>query len=513
MKASSNIKLYPHQITAVKWMKKNEQSGHGGLLFDCMGLGKTIDAISLIVESNILGKTLIVVPLSVLDQWKDEFEKRVAFQNEGCVHMYYGLASNRNSNLSYKSACDAHIIITTYNTIVSDVRHKESIVNRISFTRMILDEVHIIRNPTSQVHKSITSVSKDVKYKWGLTGTPFNNCVNDLMAIYSYIGYGDSADKIWWGRYKVTLRKIELNRPMSDLDKTNLKTFEYIKTHLSMGREKSELQLPQLTHQTIKCVFTSNQLKAYRKARNEAIQAYKDYIQHHETGSLAYTCLITKILRLRQICVHPFIPRPNKIKTAKAHRIHKSSTKFKKTLQLIRESTKSDVYVIFSQWTTSLDMLSTMLTAQHIKHLQFDGRMNKLKRKDVLDIFNEGAHKVLLVSTLAGGVGLNLITANKVILIDPMYNPYAEQQALNRVHRIGQTQPVTIYRLTVENTVEDWMCSINERKYGIYDMMMGNHDPNSPIVSNTDVKQLFQKFIMLKTDVTDDSNTSKDRYI
>ena len=211
-----------------------------------------------------------------------------------------------------------------------------------------------------------------------------------------------------------------------------------------------------------------------------------------------FTVILTKILRLKQFCNHPYAPLP-------AEQHHglppKSSTKMLKVLSIIEAIPPGEKVIIFSQFKNSLDLLAILLNENgyHNEHMMYHGRLTPQDKESTLQRFEQNPTKsILLMSIKAGGVGLNLVAANHVILLDPWWNRAVEEQALARVHRIGQTREVHIHRLAIRNSIEQWVLSLQEHKLReackVLDDQLNNSTPSGHRnFTQEDLRRLFRE--------------------
>jgi len=501
--------LFPHQLEAVQWMQRTEQrprlvaeQPHGGILAHAMGLGKTRTMLSLMAAQG-LHSTIVVCPKSVLHQWRDEAMKVLHLQFHDIV-LYHG-----TTRLAALAQSDPHhrLVLTTFDIVRLDCKQSGSATSTLHhhhWDRIILDEAHRICEQSSKTAKAIRSLK--AKNRWCVTGTPFKNGVTDLVALSKFLMVPPYCNSTWWRCHSQNRHKMRewRNNFLHLQDKTvlALPEVQLITTYARQFAVEREV-----THQLQRLVPL---------AQLEDLEVDKQ--QEHE---------LLKIMRLRQAANHPLmlansmaamthlltstcIPtlaaqcdacqgeahRPAQL--CEAHALCDACAQDMfvcpcciaeqlpptvcptgrtwrhsgKTLELwnylratIEEDEESKV-VLFSQWTTCLDMLALMLDCMGVRYARFDGRVNSLdERGDIINQFREeeGCH-ILLTSLGAGGEGLNLIFANHVILMEPYWNCAAEQQAIDRLHRIGQQKVTHVLRLLTADSIEDWVQLIQAKK-------------------------------------------------
>ena len=475
---------------------------HGGILAHAMGLGKTRTMLALMAAQG-LHSTIVVCPKSVLHQWRDEAMKVLHLQFNDIV-LYHGttrLAALAQSNPHHR------LVLTTFDSVRLDCKQSGSATSTLHhhhWDRIILDEAHRICEQSSKTAKAIRSLK--AKNRWCVTGTPFKNGVTDLVALSKFLMVPPYCNSTWWRCHSQNRHKMRewRNNFLHLQDKTvlALPEVQLITTYASQFAVEREV-----THQLQRLVPL---------AQLEDLEVDKQ--QEHE---------LLKIMRLRQAANHPLmlansmaamthlltstcIPtlaaqcdacqgdahRPAQL--CEAHELCDACAQDMfvcpcciaeqlpptvcptgrtwrhsgKTLELwnylrttIEEDEESKV-VLFSQWTTCLDMLALMLDCMGVPYARFDGRVNSLdERGDIINQFREeeGCH-ILLTSLGAGGEGLNLIFANHVILMEPYWNCAAEQQAIDRLHRIGQQKVTHVLRLLTADSIEDWVQLIQAKK-------------------------------------------------
>jgi transcription termination factor 2 len=444
MRFTTKIQLYEHQQQAVDWMKTQEvRYPSGGILAHDMGLGKTIDVLHHIANqtSDELGHNLIVVPNNLIQQWGEEFRNYIEDTNDKDFAQY--TTTKRQSNIR-----DYRVVVTTYDTLISDRRKNIGQILDFEWTRVFLDEAHEIRNHKSVRFGVINYLS--AKTKWCLTGTPIWNSADDLFSLKAFIG----------------------GRSHSLVDKS------YI--HI---RNKDILPMPAYNVQDVDCKFTSSQLTQYKKFERQMIT---DTISGEGRKRL-----LGYIVNLRRMCNH----------ADTTSRRWGVNAKFDKVCQIMSEIPKGEKLVVFSTWVTSLNLLREKLEeAGQDKISMFHGEMSMEERQKSLEEFRDGDNNIMLITIKCGGVGLNLVCANHVIVFEPQYSPFSEKQAIDRVFRIGQRKPVTVYRLYMKFTIEHWMNSIKDWKNVVKRVELEDSQEDMEGAMETRSK-MFQRYVILKPQV------------
>ena len=437
-KEPSNIKtkLFPYQKIGFNWLKNMYDIGFGGILADDMGLGKTLQAISLISEIQLRNKDLfgiIIVPTSLLHNWKEEFHK---FSDIKPI-LVEGAASVRKELIE---KAEKGILITTYQTFRNDVKNYK---NK-KFDVAILDEAQNIKNVSSLVKKATDKLNSSVNF--ALTGTPIENSIMELWSIFDFIlpGYLDSITKF---RKKY---KNSLNNP----DSKKIFNLKKIVSPFILRRTKKEVlaELPEKVENNMIVELSSEQKKLYMTYVKQAKKQLREF-DKEENNNLKVLAILTK---LRQICNSPQLFDENyKGEVAK--------------IELLKELMPDILgnnhrMLIFSQFLGTLEEIKIELEKEKVKYFFIDGSVKSKERMEISKKFNSGEGQVVLISLKAGGTGLNLVGADVVIHYDPWWNFAVENQASDRAHRIGQKKSVQVIKLITEGTIEEKIIKLQEKK-------------------------------------------------
>nr|VDC69113.1 unnamed protein product [Brassica rapa] len=574
------------------------QMARGGILADAMGLGKTVMTIALIlarpgrgnpeIEDDLAadvngdkpkrneshkaltcvkakGGTLIVCPMALLSQWKDELETH-SMPDTVSVLSYYGGDRTQDA----KAIASHDVVLTTYGVLTSAYKQDmaNSIFHRIDWYRIVLDEAHTIKSWKTQAAKATFELSSHCR--WCLTGTPLQNKLEDLYSLLCFLHVEPWCNWAWWNKL--------IQKPYENGDPRGLKLIKAILRPLMLRRTKETrdkegsliLELPPTDVKVIECEQSEGERDFYTALFKRSKVQFDQFVAQGRVLH-NYANILELLLRLRQCCNHPFLvmsradsqqyadldslarrfldnnpdsvsqrapsrayieeviqdirdgnskecpicleSADDPILTPCAHRMCREClltswrstscglcpicrTVLKKTeliscptesifrvdvvknwkesskvselikcLEKIRMSGTGEKSIVFSQWTSFLDLLEIPLRRRGIEFLRFDGKLAQKAREKVLKEFNETKQKtVLLMSLKAGGVGLNLTAASNVFLMDPWWNPAVEEQAIMRIHRIGQKRTVCVRRFIVKDTVEERMQQVQARK-------------------------------------------------
>jgi SNF2 family DNA or RNA helicase len=419
----------PYQITGYQWLRFLYENGFGACLADDMGLGKTIQTI-MFLESIIdkVQNVLIVCPVSILLNWKNEIEKFSSLE----TNIYYG------DTREIKPECK--IMLTSFGIMKKEATNKFSDIN---FDIVIMDEVQHLKNIKSLGANAARTLK--AKFRICLTGTPVEN---DLSEFYNIM---DLAIPGVWG---------ELSFIRSSSSKKNrLLAKKTVKPFILRRRKKEVLtELPDKIEQYVYLNFSEEEKSTYD---NRLIQI-REQIKSQTTRK-KYGEILKNLLELRQLCLW----QKNGMNSTKIEFLMETLE------QIISEGHK---VLIFSQFTTYLNHIQNAIDKFQWNHCRIDGSMNMKKRQKEVDEFQEGETQIFLISLKAGGVGLNLTAANYIFLMDPWWNPAVENQAIDRAHRIGQLNKITVYRPIIKDTVEEKVLVLQDTKRELFTDLLDSDD-------------------------------------
>jgi hypothetical protein len=414
--------LRSYQREGFHWLKFLSDAGLGALLADDMGLGKTLQTLCAL-ESP----ALVVCPASVLFNWAAEIAR---FRPDLTVSTYHG--PNRSLD-------DANVTLTTYAIMRMDV---ELLATR-SWDTVVLDEAQIIKNPDSQVARAAYQLP--ARFRVALTGTPVENRLTDLWSLFHFLHRG-----FLGGRSDFEER---YERPIGAGDRAAAERLRARIKPFVLRRLKREVarELPPRTDLVLHVALDERERALYDSVR---AATQKELVAQLSAGGSVLAAL-EALLRLRQAACHRALLPGQEAD---------GSSKLEVLLENLEEAvSEGHKALVFSQWTSLLDLVEPHLRAAGIGFTRLDG--STVDRGGVVRAFQEDASvSVILLSLKAGGTGLNLTAADHVFLLDPWWNPAAEDQAADRAHRIGQERPVFVHRLVAENTVEERILLLQEKK-------------------------------------------------
>ncbi|MBR3692539.1 MAG: DEAD/DEAH box helicase [Clostridia bacterium] len=436
--------LRNYQLTGFRWLAGLAGAGLGGILADDMGLGKTLQMLTLIASGG-GGCSLIICPASLLYNWKSEAER---FCPHLTVRVAAGLPEERTAAIA--AAEDTDILITSYDLL----RNDEALYRDIEFRLCVADEAQYIKNPQTKNARAAKRIR--ARARFALTGTPIENSLSDLWSIFDFILPGLLPSQNRFHRlYELPAQHTgevdpELRRTVAPFILRRLK-----ETVLS--------ELPEKIESIVPAVFSREQQKLYDATLAETRSEFREMLaaRGHAPDAVRFLALLT---RLRQICCHPALCAPDWTG---------ESAKLELCMDLVRSSLGGGHRVlIFSQFTSMLDILKARLSEEGISHFLLTGETRTSERMQLVEAFNAGEADVFLISLKAGGTGLNLTGADVVIHYDPWWNIAAQNQATDRAHRLGQTRRVQVFRLIAEKTVEEQILRLQAHKAGLSDALI-----------------------------------------
>ncbi len=434
--------LRSYQLEGVHWLERLRHMHLNGILADDMGLGKTLQAIIAITQNKIdrpNGVALIICPTSLVYNWKEEFNK---FNPELRVLPVDGTPIQRKKLLNDINHYD--VIITSYSLLQKDIEFYKTI----PFNYAILDEAQHIKNRGTRNAKSVKMIQAD--HRLILTGTPIENSLEELWSLFDFLmpGLLSSYDRF-------------IERYLRNPNVTRTKSLEVLRRKVSpfiLRRMKRDVlaELPPVSEIPYHCHLTEVQRDLYRSYANSAREELSQLVKKEGFDRVQIHVLAT-LTRLKQICCHPAIFAKEKPETG-------DSAKYDMLMELLQTLIEGKhKTVIFSQYTRMLQIMHADLTRMGIKFEYLDG--SSKNRLSIVKKFNEDETiPVFLVSLKAGGSGLNLVGADTVIHYDMWWNPAVENQATDRVHRLGQQRSVASYKLVTLDTIEEKIIQLQNRK-------------------------------------------------
>ena len=472
--------LRPYQEVGVKWLWFLYSYGLSGLLCDDMGLGKTHQAMALLagVKNANEGKKVryfVVCPTSVIYHWEELLQN---FLPDFRVVIFYG---TQRSLKAFNSRAD--VLLTSYGTL----RSEREALSKIEFEVAILDEIQIAKNSHSQTHQSLTML--DARIKIGLTGTPIENRLQELKALFDIV-------LPTYMPPPAQYREIFVNpiEKMNDQEKKSLLS-RLIHPFL-MRRKKSEVleDLPEKIEEIAYCYLSEEQQKLYRDAFLKSRNTLMNEIEKPKKP-LPFLHVFALLNTLKQICNHPSLITKD-LDNYKKHQ----SGKWDLFVELLNEARDSgQKLVVFSQYLGMMTIIENYLNENGIQYASIRGSTQN--RKKQLQTFRDDPEcEVFVASLKAAGTGVDLTAASVVIHYDRWWNPAKENQATDRVHRIGQNRGVQVFKMVTRGTIEGHIHELIEKKVGLLESVIGYDDKDQ--IKHLDRDDLVALLNQLNQDLT-----------
>lgn len=430
---SLNATLRPYQKTGFSWLAALHKFGFGGILADDMGLGKTIQVLALLLylkdNRNCAGPSLLAVPKTLIWNWVSEIDR---FAPSLDIKIHTGPGRDK----TFDNLSNIDLVITSYGLVRMDI----DIFSPVTWDLVILDEAQAVKNPAAKISRSIRRLHSSNRI--ALTGTPIENRPLDLWSLFDFLMPGFLGDK-------VSFQEIYEQQDREALDTLGILTSPFI-----LRRMKKQVcsELPVKTEVTMLCDFNESQKAVY----DDILTTGKHQVSRQVEEAQSMQAL-TVLLRLRQAACHPSL-----VPGEEAY--HGSSGKFEMVWETAQEILGNGYKIlVFSQFVAHLELVRHMFEQHGVEHHVLYGSTRQ--RHKVVDRFQQSPNPcVFFISLKTGGVGLNLTEAGYVFLLDPWWNPAIENQAIDRSHRIGQENPVTVYRFITRNSVEENVNQLKEKK-------------------------------------------------
>ncbi|WVR06061.1 hypothetical protein IAU60_003089 [Kwoniella sp. DSM 27419] len=614
---ADGIKLMPHQVRGVKWMRGRETGRkYGGILADDMGLGKTVQTLARIVEglptaaekkAGWKAGTLIIAPLAVMEQWATEVKTKTT-PGKLSVTTHHGPSRTKSGKTLEKY----DVVITTFQTVASEFGVAETAAQRrkdgddsdsdietgrkgakakktkkaacplfdVKWLRIVVDEAQNIKNRNTKAAKA--AVGLKAKYRWCLTGTPIQNNVEELFSLFKFLRARPLDD---WDTFRDRITSlVKDGRPKLAMKRLHviLKAIMLRRTKDATIDGKKILNLPGRTVTITDCDFDLEERAFYDALEKKTELTFNKFLRNG-TAMNNYTSVLTMLLRLRQACVHPSLvtksvatdvdaiadeaSKPKEVlaealdqadeladllgglgvasgktcqmcfvKLKDPNSIHctvcadiaaqskskavaaddgmpPDSAKIRMLIKLLQatelRSQSKEKTIVFSQFTSFLDLIEPFLKQKRIAFVRYDGSMRNDKRQESLNaIKTDPKIRVILISFKAGSTGLNLTCCNNVVLMDLWWNPALEDQAFDRAHRLGQKLDVNIHKLTIKETIEDRILELQESKRQLANAALSGTGAKGLMkLTMADIMKLFQRSHRDPTEDEDDEGS------
>ncbi|MCF7858531.1 MAG: DEAD/DEAH box helicase [Candidatus Cloacimonetes bacterium] len=447
-----------YQKAGYHWLKMLENFGLSGILADDMGLGKTIQSISVLSDLPVTGKSLIICPKTLLFNWAAEINKF----NKSLSYMIY--EGNQKERMKILENLNVNLLFASYSIIQNDIID----LSEINFDYIILDEAQHIKNPSALRTKAVKKLK--AIHRLALSGTPIENNPMELWSIFDFLMPG------YLPKLKGFTNTFKTD---ASIQKKNNEKLKMLVSPFILRRKKADvlIELPDKQVQQVLCKLTPIQEKMYLQILDDV---KKRYMNDKEIGK-HFIHILAALTKLRQICNHPHLVDEN----------IKKNFEISGKVELLREIIVDAVengkkLLIFSQFVQMLQVLKDMLKREKITFEYMDGSTKN--RQKVIDNFNNNNNiRTFLISLKTGGYGLNLTSADTVIIVDPWWNPMGENQAIDRAHRIGQTNKVMVYKIITKGTIEEKILDLQENKKMMFENII---EEGQSVIRKMDVAQL-----------------------
>ena len=464
--------LRPYQKVGYQWLRTVEAYQFGGILADDMGLGKTLQMIAVLLSAKLEGKegtSLIVCPSSLIYNWENECHQ---FAPTLQVKVVAGTVEERtellNAVAEEKEKVD--VLITSYDLLKRDIDRYEVI----PFLYEIIDEAQYIKNQTTQGAKAVKIIN--AKTRFALTGTPIENRLSELWSIFDYLMPG------FLYRYEQFKKEMEVPITKRQEEDITVRLKKMVAPFILRRLKKDVLKdLPDKLEQVTYAKMAKEQRSIY-EAYTEKIRAALAGQSEEEFASSKLK-ILSELTRLRQICCDPTLIYEN---------YEEESAKLATCMELLHNAVDGNHKVLlFSQFTSMLSIIEERLKQEGISYYKITGATKKEERIKLVNQFNEDDTTVFLISLKAGGTGLNLTGADIVIHFDPWWNVAAQNQATDRAHRIGQKNVVTVFKLIMQDTIEEKIMKMQLAKKDLADQIISEDTNQLQNMTREDFEELL----------------------
>ncbi|MGZ5052761.1 MAG: DEAD/DEAH box helicase [Methylobacter sp.] len=469
--ANLNAELRPYQQQGLNWLQFLREYKFSGILADDMGLGKTIQTLAHLLLEKQSGRmklpTLIIAPTSLMSNWRREAER---FTPDLQILVLQG---NERKQLFYKIR-DYDLILTTYPLLPRD---EETLLEH-DYHYLILDEAQTIKNPLAKAAQLVRRIKAN--HRLCLTGTPMENHLGELWAQFDFLMPGFLGDSATFKKLYRT--PIEMHGDSEQKARLARRVAPFM---LRRTKHDVATELPSKTEIIRSVPLHDKQAALYESIRLTMEKRVRDAIA--ERGlSRSHITILDALLKLRQTCCDP-----RTLILREAQKVEESA-KLDLLMEMLPEQLEEGRRIlVFSQFTRMLALIENELNSRRIGYAKLTGQTRN--RDEAIELFKSGEVNVFLISLKAGGVGLNLTEADTVIIYDPWWNPAIESQAADRAHRIGQDKPVFIYKLITENTVEEKILLMQEKKRALAESIYKGGAPEDQAkLTMEDLTALFE---------------------
>lgn len=474
--------LRPYQREGLSWLALLHAHRLGGILADDMGLGKTLQLLALIAHTRALGETrpwLVVAPTSVLPTWRDEAARFAPDLRVAVVES----TSVRRAHPIGRIAAGVDIVVAPYGVVRADAEE----FGAPHWAGVVLDEAQFVKNPATRIHRAIAALTTDAVF--AATGTPIENGLDDLWALLALTAPGlFPSIRQFREDYTRAIEQLPSDAPTAlsaaAASAHREKTLERLRRRVRpflLRRTKDVVasDLPPKQEQEIAVPLGPAHQELYDRVLQRERQKVLGLLDDLDRQRFI---VFRSLTLLRMLALAPGL--------VDERDAHLGSAKLDVLLErLVEVAAEGHRALVFSQFTSFLDLAAERLRAAGLDYAHLDG--STARRGEVVEGFRGGDAPVFLISLKAGGFGLTLTEAEYVFVLDPWWNPAAENQAIDRAHRIGQTQSVFVYRLIAAGTVEEKVRALQHRKAALFDAVIDDEDAFAASLDADDIRGLL----------------------
>ncbi len=458
--------LRSYQIEGFFWLSRLAHLGFGACLADDMGLGKTVQALALILSRAQAGPVLVVAPTSVCANWQNECERFAP----ALKPIHFG-GTDRQQLIDKLKPYD--LLICSYTML----QQEQELFATKEWEIIVLDEAQAIKNMNTK--RSRAAMSLKGKFRLITTGTPMENHLGELWNLFNFINPGllGSLD-LFNQRFALPIEQENDQEARQHLRKV-------LKPYL-LRRNKSQVlkELPPRTEILLPIEMSTEERNFYEAVRRQAIARLEEVTEQKKSGKHSSIQVLAELTKLRLAACNPRLVVPES---------NIESAKLKHFGRVIDDLLAGGHQaLVFSQFVKHLKLIRKYLDEKKIAYRYLDGSTPKNRRQSEISAFQEGQANLFLISLKAGGLGLNLTAADYVLHLDPWWNPAVEDQASDRAHRIGQTRPVTVYRLISQQTIEEKIVRLHQEKRNLADRILSASDQSARF-STAELLQLIKE--------------------
>jgi superfamily II DNA or RNA helicase len=465
------LQLRPYQLEGLAWLQYLRSNSLAGILADDMGLGKTAQVLAHLLMEKQEGRadlpSLVVLPTSLIANWRNESQRIVPALRVLTLH-----GTTRAKDFERMAGHD--VVLTTYPLLWRDIET----LQKQRWHLLVLDEAQMVKNAGSRAAAALRRLN--ARHRLCVTGTPLENHLGELWAHFDFLLPGFLGDIRSFTRQ--WRRPIETNGETLRAQLLAQRVRPFI---LRRRKEDVATELPPKTEVIRRVSLEGEQRALYESVRLAADEQVRRVLKRQSFAG-SQIAILDALLKLRQVCCDPWLLKgtstPPDIERAKMTLLLEMLT------ELVDEGRR---VLVFSQFTEMLALVERELLQRGLAHVVLTGQTPALERGAVVQRFQDKQVPVMLVSLKAGGVGLNLTAADTVIHVDPWWNPAVERQATDRAHRIGQDQPVFVYKLVVEGSIEERMLALQDRKAALADAVLGHDVQAAPKFDEEDLRGLL----------------------